>query len=167
MAGYVRRLDPLINGLANVLLVLPSLLLVLLVAAFTAGGVWQLIITLGLLTWPGYMRLIRASVLSLREREFVKASQLFHGTPFYILRKHLMPFIVPLLRTKFILSFRQAVTMEASLSFLGLGDRTNRRGENAGASVPFQRDLDDGGMAVDDCAAHAGAPAGYDWTGIG
>ncbi|MGG4397825.1 dipeptide/oligopeptide/nickel ABC transporter permease/ATP-binding protein [Paenibacillus thiaminolyticus] len=122
VAGYVRRLDPLINGLANVLLVLPSLLLVLLVAAFTAGGVWQLIITLGLLTWPGYMRLIRASVLSLREREFVKASQLFHGTPFYILRKHLMPFIVPLLRTKFILSFRQAVTMEASLSFLGLGD---------------------------------------------
>ncbi|CAH8711284.1 dipeptide/oligopeptide/nickel ABC transporter permease/ATP-binding protein [Paenibacillus thiaminolyticus] len=121
-AGYVRRLDPLINGLANVLLVLPSLLLVLLVAAFTAGGVWQLIITLGLLTWPGYMRLIRSSVLSLREREFVKASQLFHGTPFYILRKHLMPFIVPLLRTKFILSFRQAVTMEASLSFLGLGD---------------------------------------------
>ncbi|WP_374019111.1 dipeptide/oligopeptide/nickel ABC transporter permease/ATP-binding protein [Paenibacillus thiaminolyticus] len=122
VAGYVRRLDPLINGLANVLLVLPSLLLVLLVAAFTAGGVWQLIITLGLLTWPGYMRLIRASVLSLREREFVKASQLFHGTPFYILRKHLMPFIAPLLRTKFILSFRQAVTMEASLSFLGLGD---------------------------------------------
>ncbi|WCR28725.1 dipeptide/oligopeptide/nickel ABC transporter permease/ATP-binding protein [Paenibacillus thiaminolyticus] len=121
-AGYVRKLDPLINGLANVLLVLPSLLLVLLAAAFTAGGVWQLIITLGLLTWPGYMRLIRASVLSLREREFVKASQLFHGTPFYILRKHLMPFIVPLLRTKFILSFRQAVTMEASLSFLGLGD---------------------------------------------
>ncbi|MCE5168950.1 ATP-binding cassette domain-containing protein [Paenibacillus profundus] len=122
MAGYFKRLDPLINGLANVLLVLPSLLLVLIVAAFTSGGVWQLIVTLGLLTWPGYMRLIRASVLSLREREFVKASQLFHGKPSYILRKHLMPFIVPLLRTKFILSFRQAVTMEASLSFLGLGD---------------------------------------------
>lgn len=122
VAGYVRSLDPLINGLANVLLVLPSLLLVLLVAAFTTGGVWQLIITLGLLSWPGYMRLVRASVLSLREREFVKASQLFHGQPFYILRKHLLPFLVPLLRTKFIVSFRQAVTMEASLSFLGLGD---------------------------------------------
>ncbi|WP_240463576.1 ATP-binding cassette domain-containing protein [Paenibacillus apiarius] len=122
VAGYFKRLDPLINGLANVLLVLPSLLLVLIVAAFTSGGVWQLIVALGLLTWPGYMRLIRASVLSLREREFVKASQLFHGKPSYILRKHLMPFIVPLLRTKFILSFRQAVTMEASLSFLGLGD---------------------------------------------
>ncbi|GAC43270.1 ATP-binding cassette domain-containing protein [Paenibacillus popilliae] len=122
VAGYVRSLDPLINGLANVLLVLPSLLLVLLVAAFTTGGVWQLMITLGLLSWPGYMRLIRSSVLSLREREFVKASQLFHGRPFYILRKHLLPFLVPLLRTKFIVSFRQAVTMEASLSFLGLGD---------------------------------------------
>ncbi|WP_282938926.1 dipeptide/oligopeptide/nickel ABC transporter permease/ATP-binding protein [Paenibacillus sp. RC67] len=121
-AGYSKRLDPVINGIANVLLVIPSLLLMLLVAAFTGGGIVQLILTLGLLSWPGYMRLIRASVLSLKEREFVKAAQLFQAKPGYILRKHLLPFIGPLLRTKFIMSFRQAVTMEAGLSFLGLGD---------------------------------------------
>ncbi|NEW07347.1 ATP-binding cassette domain-containing protein [Paenibacillus sp. SYP-B3998] len=44
------------------------------------------------------------------------------GKTFYILRKHLLPFLWPLLRTKLILSFRQAVAMEASLSFLGIGD---------------------------------------------
>ncbi|WP_028548987.1 ATP-binding cassette domain-containing protein [Paenibacillus sp. UNC451MF] len=121
-AGYSKRLDPVINGIANVLLVIPSLLLMLLVAAFTGGGAIQLVLTLGLLSWPGYMRLIRASVLSLKEREFVKAAQLFQAKPVYILRKHLLPFIGPLLRTKFIMSFRQAVTMEAGLSFLGLGD---------------------------------------------
>ncbi|AZK48003.1 ATP-binding cassette domain-containing protein [Paenibacillus lentus] len=122
LAGYSQRLDPLLNSLANMLLVLPSLLLILIVASFTGGGMWQLIITLGLLTWPGYMRLIRASVLSLKEREFVKSAQLFGGGTFYILRKHLLPFLWPILKTKFILSFRQAVIMEASLSFIGVGD---------------------------------------------
>lgn len=122
IAGYSNRLDPLLNALANMLLVLPSLLLILIVASFTGGGTWQLILTLGLLTWPGYMRLIRASVLSLKEREFVKAAKLFRGGTFYILRRHLLPFLRPLLKTKFILSFRYAVVMEASLSFLGIGD---------------------------------------------
>ncbi|CAG7615762.1 Vitamin B12 import ATP-binding protein BtuD [Paenibacillus solanacearum] len=122
LAGYSRRLDAVLNAVANMLLTLPSLLLVLIVASFTGGSAWQLILTLGLLTWPGYMRLIRASVLSLREREFVKAAQLYRGGTVYVLRKHLLPFLKPLLRTKFIISFKQAVAMEASLSFLGIGN---------------------------------------------
>ncbi|GGE02854.1 ATP-binding cassette domain-containing protein [Paenibacillus nasutitermitis] len=122
LAGYSKRLDPLLNGFANMLLVLPSLLLILIVASFTGGGTWQLILTLGFLTWPGYMKLIRSSVLSLKEREFVKAAQLYNGGTIYILRRHLLPFVWPLVRTKFILSFRSAVAMEASLSFLGIGN---------------------------------------------
>jgi len=122
LAGYSRRLDPFINGFANMLLVLPSLLLILIVASFTGGGTWQLILTLGFLTWPGYMKLIRSSVLSLKEREFVKAAQLYKGGTWYVIRKHLLPFIGPLIRTKFTLSFRSAVAMEASLSFIGIGN---------------------------------------------
>ncbi|WP_126425282.1 ATP-binding cassette domain-containing protein [Brevibacillus marinus] len=122
LAGYSKKCDLLLNSLANMLLVLPSLLLILIVASFTGGGTGQLILTLGLLTWPGYMRLIRASVLSLKEREFVKAAQMFQGGTCYILRKHLLPFLWPLLKTKFIMSFRQAIAIESSLSFLGIGD---------------------------------------------
>ncbi|MDF2661342.1 MAG: ATP-binding cassette protein [Paenibacillus sp.] len=122
LAGYSKRLDPVLNAVANMLLVLPSLLLILIVASFSGGGTWQLILTLGLLTWPAYMRLIRASVLSLKEREFIKAAQLFRGGTFYVLRKHLLPFLRPLLRTKFIMSFKQAVAAEAGLAFLGIGD---------------------------------------------
>ncbi|WP_068536900.1 ATP-binding cassette domain-containing protein [Paenibacillus glacialis] len=122
LSGYLKKLDLILNSLANMLLVLPSLLLILIVASFTGGGIWQLIFTLSLLTWPAYMRLIRASVFSLKEREFVKSAQMFQGSTLYILRKHLLPFIWPLLRTKFIMSFRQAVVMEASLSFIGIGD---------------------------------------------
>lgn len=122
LAGYSEKADAVLNGLANMLLVLPSLLLIFLVASFTGGGTWQLVLTLGLLTWPGYMRLIRASVLSLKEREFVKSAQLFGGGTLYILRKHLLPYIWPLVRTKIIVSFQTAVTMEAGLAFLGIGD---------------------------------------------
>lgn len=122
IAGYSSRIDTVLNAAANMLMVLPSLLLILIVASFTGGGTWQLILTLGLLTWPGYMKLIRASVLSLKEREFVKAAQLYQGGSLYIIRKHLLPFIWPLIRTKFIVSFKTAVAMEASLSFLGIGN---------------------------------------------
>lgn len=122
LAGYSRRLDPVLNGLANMLLVVPSLLLILIVASFTGGETWQLIATLSLLSWPGYMKLIRASVLSLKEREFVRAAQLYKGKTGYILRRHLLPFIGPMVRTKFIISFQSAVGMEAGLSFLGIGD---------------------------------------------
>ncbi|WP_040952246.1 ATP-binding cassette domain-containing protein [Gorillibacterium massiliense] len=122
VAGYSKKLDPVLDGLANMLLVLPSLLLILIVASFTGGGTWQLILTLSLLTWPGYMKLIRASVLSLKEREFVRAAQLYRGKTGYILRRHLLPFLWPLIRTKFVVSFQAAVAMEASISFLGIGD---------------------------------------------
>lgn len=122
LAGYSNKLGLAINGLANMMLVLPSLLLILIVASFTGGGTWQLILTLSLLTWPGYMKLIRASVLSLKEREFVKAAQLYQGKTWYVLYNHLLPFIWPLVRTKFIIAFQSAVAMEASLSFLGVGN---------------------------------------------
>ena len=121
-AGYSRRMDGFLNALANMLMVLPSMLLILITASFTGGGTWQLILTLGLLTWPGYMKLIRASVLSLKEREFVKAAQLYGGGSGYVMRRHLVPFILPLIRTKFIMSFKTAVAAEAGPSFLGIGD---------------------------------------------
>ncbi len=122
LAGYVKQLDGFLNGLANMMLVLPPLLLILIIASFTGGGTRQLVLTLGLLTWAGYMKLIRASVLSLKEREFVKASQLYNGSTWHILTKHIFPFIMPLVRTKFIMAFRTAIAMEATISFLGIGD---------------------------------------------
>ncbi|MBD8006474.1 ABC transporter permease subunit [Bacillus norwichensis] len=122
IAGYSRTLDPFINGLGNILIVLPSLLLIIIITSFTSSSLPQLIIVLGLLTWAPYMRIIRASTLTLKEREFVKASRLYGGSSLYVLRKHIIPHLKPLIKTKFILSFRSAILTEAGLSFLGLGD---------------------------------------------
>ncbi len=121
-AGYLPKLDRFINGLANILLVLPNLLLILLVVAFTGSGVIQLVIILSLLSWPGYMRIIRSSVLTLKEREFVKASALFGGNSFYVLKSHILPQLRPIIKTKFVMTFQSAVLTEAGLAFLGLGD---------------------------------------------
>ncbi|OZI12648.1 peptide ABC transporter permease [Bacillaceae bacterium SAS-127] len=122
VAGYVPSLDRLINGLANMILVLPNILLILLLISFTGGGTVQLVVILGLLTWPAYMRIIRSAVFTLKEREFVKVSQMFGGSTFYILRHHLLKHIQPLIKTKFVMTFRYAILTEAGLSFLGLGD---------------------------------------------
>lgn len=122
LAGYFPILDRLINGVANILLVLPNLLLILLIVSFTGGGVMQLVIILSLLSWPGYMRVVRAAVLTLKEREFVKASMLFGGSKIYILYAHVLPHIRPIIKTKFIIAFKSAILTEAGLAFLGLGD---------------------------------------------
>ena len=121
-AGYLPKFDKVINGLANILMVLPNLLLILLVVAFTGAGVIQLVVILSLLSWPGYMRIIRSSVLTLKEREFVKASALFGGSSFYVLKSHILPQLRPVIKTKFILTFQSAILTEAGLAFLGLGD---------------------------------------------
>ena len=122
LAGYFPKLDRIINGIANILLVLPNLLLILLIIAFTGSGTVQLVVILSLLSWPSYMRIVRSVVLTIKEREFVKASQLFGGNSFYILRVHVLPHLTPIVKTKFILQFKAAILTEAGLAFLGLGD---------------------------------------------
>ena len=121
-AGYLPKLDKVINAVANILLVLPNLLLILLVVAFTGAGITQLIIILSLLSWPGYMRIVRSAVLTLKEREFIKSSVMFGGGTFYVLKSHILPQLKPLIKTKFTISFKSAILTEAGLAFLGLGD---------------------------------------------
>ncbi len=121
-AGYHEKADQMINGLANVIMVIPNLLLVLIVVAFTKGSLWVLILTLAFLSWPGYMRIIRSQVLTLREREFVKAAITFQGKHSYILWRHILPQLYPVIRAKLLITAQMAVITEASLSFLGLGN---------------------------------------------
>lgn len=122
LAGYFPPFDKVINGLGNILLVLPNLLLILLIISFTGGGMMQLIVILSLLSWPTYTRIVRSVVLTIKEREFVKVSQQFGANASYILRAHILPHLTPILKTKFIMQFKSAILTEAGLAFLGLGD---------------------------------------------
>ena len=85
----------------------------------STGG---LIIILSLLCWQGGARTLRAQSLSLKERPHIAAARGFGGSTWYIMRRHIIPDLGPLLVADFVFSVRHAVFLQAGLAFLGIGD---------------------------------------------
>lgn len=123
VAGFRRGfLDHALMGLTDVVLVIPALPLVILVSVYMGASMWNMILVIGLVWWPSTTRVIRSRVLSIREAGYVESSRAMGAGDFWLMRRHLLPNIVPLILAKFVLSIAVAMLMEASLSFLGLGD---------------------------------------------
>lgn len=122
ISGYFRRwVDEAIMRVVDVMLCFPSFFLILAVIAFLEPDLTNIMIVIGLTSWMGVTRLVRAETLSLREREFVDAARLA-GTPTSkILFRHILPnALAPVLITA-TLGVAGAILVESSLSFLGLG----------------------------------------------
>lgn len=86
------------------------------------AGTGGLILILALFSWQGGARIIRAQALSLKERGHVAAARSFGAGRWYIIRRHLLPDLGPLLVVDFVYCVRRAVFLQAGLAFLGLGD---------------------------------------------
>jgi peptide/nickel transport system permease protein len=114
--------DKLLMRLVDVMLVIPNIIIIILIAAYLTPNITGEILIISLLTWLGGARIIRAQVLSLKERPHIYAARLFGAGEFYILRKHIWPELIPLLLTLFLQGARRAVLIEAGLGFLGLCD---------------------------------------------
>jgi len=110
--------------LADVFLTLPNILVIILIAAYVRPGMGLLIMVLSAFSWPGSARVIRSQTLSLKQRSHVWAARTFGAGEFYLLVKHIIPDLVPILITVFVQHARQAVFMEAGLAFLGITDPT-------------------------------------------
>jgi peptide/nickel transport system permease protein len=125
MAGTVGGwLDGLLMRLVDVLMTLPRLPLLILLTAFLGSGLAQTTVVIALLFWPATARVIRAQVQSLRQRGYVRMARSFGGGPGYVLRRHILPQIGPLIVSGLVTAAGRAVAMEAGLAFLGLGDPT-------------------------------------------
>jgi peptide/nickel transport system permease protein len=125
LAGFRRGvLDELLMGLTDVFLIVPTLPLVILVSVYMKPGLINIAIILGLTLWPPVARVIRSNVLSLRETGFVESIKALGAGDWWIIWKHLFPNIFPLVMAKFALTLAAAMLIEASISFLGLGDVT-------------------------------------------
>ncbi len=109
-------------ALTDALLVIPHLPVLILIVALLGPGLWHLIAALTLLGWPAYARVVRAQVLSTVQRDYVEAARALGASGGRILQTCLLPDILPLLWTKFLLTVRWAILMEATLALLGLGD---------------------------------------------
>ena len=123
VAGYAGGiLDDVMMRLTELFHVMPRFLLVVVGIALFGSGLWQLVLILGLTSWPMLARVVRAEVISLREHDFVRAAEASGATRSRILARELLPNVMPSAIVMAGLLFGQVLLVEASLGFLGIGD---------------------------------------------
>lgn len=122
LAGYFGgRTDWVIMRVIEVFSVIPPLLAALLLGALTRGGYATIVFIAALFGWVQVCLLVRAQVKAFREKEFVRAAQALGASPWYIIRRHLIPNSISPIIVGFVLAIPLAMMLEASLSFLGVG----------------------------------------------
>ncbi len=122
VAGYFGKLvDEIIMRGVDVMLCFPSFFLILAVIAFLEPSLTNIMVVIGLTSWMGVARLIRAETLSLRERDFVQAAKAAGASPMRIIFNHILPNALAPVLVSATLGVAGAILVESSLSFLGLG----------------------------------------------
>ena len=122
IAGYYKGwVDTVIMRLVDIMLSIPSFFLILAVIAFLTPSIINVMIVIGLTSWMGVTRLVRAEFLSLTEREFVLASRALGASDYRQILKHCLPNSMTPIIVSAVLGIASAVLIESSLSFLGLG----------------------------------------------
>lgn len=123
LSGYARgAVDAALMRLVDVVLVIPFLPLMILLAAYLGPSLWNLVLVIGALLWARGARVIRAQALAVAEREYVLAARgLGAGHP-RLLGRHVLPGVLSLALAELVQMASVAILLEASLSFLGLGD---------------------------------------------
>jgi peptide/nickel transport system permease protein len=122
LAGfYGGKVDSIFMRLADVQLAFPFILLAIAVIAVLGPNLENIIIVLGITGWVIYARVVRAEVLSLREKEYVTAVRALGGSNARIIFKHLFPNVIPPCIVIVSLEMARMIIMESALSFLGLG----------------------------------------------
>jgi len=114
--------DTVLMRIVDIFLALPVIPLLLFVAALAERSLALSILMIGLFTWPQTARIVRSQTLTLRSRGYVANARGFGAGPFYVVTRHLVPTLGPIIGANLVFVAGVAVTTEAALSFLGLGD---------------------------------------------
>ncbi len=122
LAGYFRGwVDDVIMWFTNVMWSFPTVLLVIAFSVILGNGVWQTFVAIGLSGWVDLTRVVRGQFFSLRETEFIEATRAFGFGTFRTIFRHLLPNTLGPVTVIATAGFATAITLEASLSFIGLG----------------------------------------------
>jgi peptide/nickel transport system permease protein len=121
-AGYFGRwVDTVIMRVVDMMLALPGILMVMAIVAILGGGLFNLMLAVGLTAIPDYTRVVRGSVLAVRESEYITATRTL-GTPAWrVMLRHILPNILPPVIVLATLGIAGAILLGSTLSFLGLG----------------------------------------------
>jgi len=114
----------LLMRIIDFFLVLPSLILAIVLSIVLSRGVWTIVIAIGLTSWAGTARVVRAQTLSVESRDYIERSRVLGAGHWHIIGKHLLPAVLPLVLANTTLTVGSAIIAESTLSFLGLGDAT-------------------------------------------
>lgn len=141
LAGYFRRLDGPISRTMDILLAFPGILLAIAIVAALGPNERNAMIAVGIESIPAYVRLTRASVLSLKEREFVEAARALGAGNLRILAHHILPNVIAPVIVFASLNLSTAILTASTLSFLGLGPQppTSEWGAMVSASRGYLR----------------------------
>lgn len=121
IAGFYPRLDSFIMRLIDVMMAFPGILLAIAIVAALGPGMINIVIAIGINQIPGFARITRSLVLSLREREFVTAARVIGADNPHIVRHHIFVNLISPVTVFASLQVSNAVLVGATLSFLGLG----------------------------------------------
>ena len=122
VAGYFGgAVDNIIMRILDVLMAFPSLLLAIAIVSVLGQGLQNALVAIGIVTIPVYARVVRGSVLSVKENTYVSASRAMGASPLHILINRIMPNVLPPLIVQGTLGIGTAILDAAALSFLGLG----------------------------------------------
>jgi peptide/nickel transport system permease protein len=118
---YGGKADMLLMRLTDTVMSFPSLIIIITIVAYVGPSIYNVMLAIGLLSWPGVCRLVRGQFLSLRGREFVVAAQTIGAPARSIIFRHILPNVLGSVIVWATFSVALAILTEAGLSFLGLG----------------------------------------------
>jgi peptide/nickel transport system permease protein len=122
-SGYFgKTIDMVLMRITDFFLVIPWLPLMIVLAAVLGTNIWNIIFVIGITSWAGTARVVRAQTLSVRERQFVERAVAIGAGPSHIIRHEILPNVFPIIFANTVLIASTAILSETTLSFLGLGD---------------------------------------------
>lgn len=123
VAGYFGgKWDRVISEFINIFVMTPAFFLILIIVAFFGSSMTNVMLVIGFTSWIGNARIMRAQAMSIKERTFIKSAYLLGEKHRSILLSHIIPNAIYPIIANTIMNISGAILLEASLSFLGLGD---------------------------------------------
>lgn len=123
IAGYFGgRIDSVLMRITDILLGLPFLPFIIVLLSLTGRSIWTIVLAMVIVMWRSTARIVRAEVMSLRERQFVAAARTTGASDFDILYREIAPNVLPLALTSITFALAWAIITEASIGFLGFSD---------------------------------------------